>query len=293
MTEGKKITESELILNPDGSIYHLNLRPEHVADIIILVGDPARVGRISQLFDRIEYTGRNREIVTHTGYFNRHRLSVISTGMGADNIDIVMNELDALVNIDLVSRTPKKHHTTLNIYRLGTSGAISRDVPVNAFILSEYGLGLDGILHFYKNSGDILENEMTRIFIEFTKWDDNLPTPYLVACSEKLASKFNNSFIRGITATAPGFYGPQGRRLRLPLANEGLNQKLRDFEYNGKRILNYEMETSALYGLGKLLGHLTLTLCIAIANRERHDFNQDHHQAIQDMIGIVLDTITQ
>ena len=287
----KKILESELILHPDGSIYHLNIKPEHLADTVILVGDPQRVEIISAYFDKIEFKGQNREICTHTGYLNNKRLTVMSTGMGTDNIDIVLNELDALVNIDLNSRTIKPQHISLNIIRLGTSGAIQPDIPLNAFVLSEYGLGLDGLLGFYGSKDNVIDMELSNAFIEYSKFSPDLPKPYIVKASEKLISEIGDKLIHGITATAPGFYGPQGRVLRLSLSDPEMIKKLQDFKYRGNRIVNFEMETSALYGLGKLLGHNTLTVCVAIANREKHDYNKDYKKAIKKLIELLLEKL--
>lgn len=288
----KTIPESELILHPDGKIYHLNIKPEHLAETVILVGDPQRVEVISNYFDKIEFKGANREIHTHTGILNKKRLTVMSTGMGTDNIDIVLNELDALVNIDLKTRTIKEKHTELNIIRLGTSGALQAEIPLNAFILSEYGLGIDGLLNFYANNNEFVEKPMTEAFIKATDWPGDLAKPYIVRSSEKLGKMMGNDFIHGITATAPGFYGPQGRTLRLPLNFPGLNKKIQEFAFGNQKVVNFEMETSALYGLGKLLGHNTLTVCVAIANRYRHEYNQNYKQAINRLIELLLEKIT-
>ena len=287
----KILKESELIINKDGTIYHLNLRPGQVADDVILVGDPGRVGKISKYFDKVELKIQNRELITHTGYIGNKRLSVISTGMGTDNIDIVMNELDALVNIDFENRIVKENLTKLNIVRLGTSGAIQADIPINSYVVSTYGIGLDGMLHYYFCENTI-NKEMTAAFIEHTKWDDSLPVPYFVACSEQLARKIGRGMIKGFTATAPGFYGPQGRVLRVPLQFPYLNDKLMEFRYKNERIVNFEMETSALYGLGNLLGHNMLTVCAVIANRVLNTYSKDHQKTIDKLIQIVLEKIT-
>jgi len=284
-----KIKESELIISPNGAIYHLNLHPENLAENIIVVGDPGRVPEISALFDKIECKILHRELCTHTGYFNNKRISVISTGMGPDNIDIVMNELDALVNVDLVKREPKDKHTTLNIVRLGTSGALQGDLAVDSFMMSEYGLGLDGMLHFYKASKDVCDHEMATAFINHTQWGENLPTPYVVKASQILLNKLGEGFNKGITATAPGFYGPQGRQIRLELAYPQINDKLETFRYNGHRICNLEMETSALYGLGAMLGHETLTVCVLIANRVSKQFSQDYKKPVRELVEKVLE----
>jgi uridine phosphorylase len=293
MVKGKIIPASELILHEDNSVYHLKLRPENLANTVILVGDPQRVEMVSEYFDSVEFRGENREIRTHTGLLNKKRLTVMSTGMGVDNIDIVLNELDALVNIDLETRTIKNEHKSLDIFRVGTSGALQPDVPPNAFILSEYGLGLDGVLRYYKNAEKIIDNELSQAFISHSNWSSDLPKPYAVQSSESLYNLFKDHFISGITATAPGFYAPQGRELRLSLAYPEINNKMQKFSFKNKKIVNFEMETSALYGLSKLLGHNALTMCVAIANRENHKFNQDYKTAIKKLIEILFDVITK
>jgi len=292
MNSGEKIPASELILHEDGSIYHLNIKPGNLADTIILVGDPQRVEMISNYFDDIEFKGANREIVTHTGTLNKKRLTVLSTGMGTDNIDIVLNELDALVNVDLEKKIIKPEHTTLNIIRLGTSGGIQADLPLNSFVLSEYGLGLDGLLSFYKNSDKVIDQDLTNAFIQYANFPQNLPQPYLVESSDKLSGLFVDEVVRGITATAPGFYGPQGRRIRLDGAVPDIIDRLQNFEFNGKRVQNLEMETSALFGLSKMLGHEALTICVAIANRHHHGFSPDYKTAVKRLVELVLEKIT-
>jgi len=291
MTTDEKIPASELILHEDGSVYHLNIKPEQLADTVILVGDPQRVEMISNYFDEVEFKGNNREIVTHTGYLNKKRLTVMSTGMGTDNIDIVLNELDALVNIDLEKKTLKSDHKALKIIRLGTSGGLQPDLPLNAFVLSEYGLGLDGLLNYYKNSEKIVDKNLTSAFIEHANLPGGFPKPYLVESSNNLSGLFGDEFVRGITATAPGFYGPQGRKLRLDVIVPDIIDRLQGFGYQGKRIQNLEMETSALFGLSKLLGHEALTICVAIANRHHRGFNPDYKKAIKKMIELVLEKI--
>ncbi|MBN4072131.1 nucleoside phosphorylase [Flavobacteriales bacterium AH-315-E23] len=286
-----KIPESELVLNPDGSIYHLKLKPEHIANDIIVVGDQSRVNKVSDHFDHIEHKIQNREFVTHTGTFNGKRISAMSTGIGTDNIDIVLNELDAIVNIDLETRTVKEEKTSLNIIRLGTSGAVQEDIPVDSMVLSSYGLGFDGLLNFYA-SADVVEQEMSRAFIEHTGWGESLSTPYIVKASEALVAKIGEGMTQGITATAPGFYGPQGRVLRLPVAHPAQNEKLGSFSYENHRITNYEMETSALYGLGKMLGHNTCTVCAIIANRIVQKYSKDYQTTVSKMIKIVLERLT-
>ncbi len=285
------IRESELIINPDGSIYHLNLKPGILAPNIILVGDPGRVPKISSHFKHVEHRSQNREIVTHTGTYNNKLITVMSTGMGTDNIDIVMNELDALVNIDFSKRRIKEQLTSLNIVRLGTSGAIRPEVPINAFAVSTHGLGLDGMLKFY-DSDRVTEPELSRAFIRQVDWHPDLPYPYFVGCSPELLKRLGDGLHQGVTATAPGFYGPQGRVLRIPLQHPDLMDKMQQFDYNGQRIINFEMETSALYGLGKLLGHNTLTICAVIANRALNTYSEDHHRVIDELIGLVLERLT-
>lgn len=288
-----RIAESELIINPDGSIYHLHLRPEHIADDIIVVGDPQRVEIISNYFDNIEYKIHNREFVTHTGTINGKRITALATGIGTDNIDIVINELDAIVNIDLVNRVPKKEHRSLNIVRLGTSGALQEDIPVDSFVFSQYGLGLDGLLNFYENRDQVIDKELTEAFFEYSAWHQDLAKPYIVGGSKKLEKRIAEGMFKGITATAPGFYGPQGRILRLPLMQKNINSSLENFHFNGHRITNFEMETSALYGLGGMLGHNTATVCAIIANRYTKTFSQNYKQTVVKLIELLLERMTK
>ncbi len=286
------IEESELIINPDGSIYHLHISPEQLADDIIFVGDPQRVETITNYFDSIECKVQNREFITHTGLLNGKRLSVIATGIGTDNIDIVLNELDALVNIDLDQRCIKKDLKSLNIVRLGTSGALQKDIPVDSFVFSSYGLGIDGLLNFYKDRDSVLEKEMTEAFIKHSQWSADLGRPYIVKASRALEDRISKGMYKGITATAPGFYGPQGRWLRLEPANPNLNQILERFEFNSQLITNFEMETSALYGLGKILGHQTATVCAIIANRYTHTYSKDYKKTVVKLIEVLLNHLT-
>ncbi len=286
----KQFKESELIVNPDGSIYHLKLRPGQVADTIILVGDQGRVGAVSNHFDTIEHKVQNREFLTHTGTYKGKPVSVVSTGIGTDNIDIVLNELDALVNIDLSSRRLNPEHRSLNLIRLGTTGALQGDIPVDSFLASAYGLGFDGLLHFYRHEG-ITEDVMADAFVRHTSWGDRLPYPYIVRASEGLMEKLAGGLRPGITATANGFYGPQGRSLRIPLAAPELNETIETFRFQGMPVTNFEMETSALYGLGRLLGHQALTICTVIANRVSKTYSQDYKTAVDQMIRLVLDRV--
>ena len=284
-----RIAESELIINPDGSIYHLHLRPEHIADNIIVVGDPQRVEIISHYFDTIEYKISNREFVTHTGTINGNRITALATGIGTDNIDIVINELDAIVNIDLENRIPKKEHRSLNIVRLGTSGALQADIPVDSFVFSQYGLGLDGLLNFYEDRDKIIDKELTKAFFEYSAWHKDLAKPYIVRGSKELETRISDGMFKGITATAPGFYGPQGRVLRLALMQKNINSILENFHFKGHRITNFEMETSALYGLGGILGHNTATVCAIIANRYTKTFSQNYKQTVVKLIELLLE----
>ena len=287
------IKHSELILNNDGSIFHLHLKPEHISDQIILVGDPVRVDIISSFFSKVDFTIQNREFKTVTGWYNGKKLTVISTGIGTDNIDIVLNELDALANIDLKKREIKKEHISFNIVRIGTSGGLQTNLPVNSFVVSQKSIGFDGMLNFYANREDFSDLSFEKAFKLFTNWDDSLPTPYVVDASQKLFSKFNdNKFIKGATISAPGFYGPQGRVLRLPLAVPELNKQIEEFNFRNLKITNFEMESSAIYGLSKMLGHEALTVCLIIVNRVTHTANENYRNEMKQLIQIVLDRLT-
>ena len=287
------IAETELILNSNGSVYHLQLLPENIAENIIIVGDQGRVETVSNFFDTVDFKIQNREFVTHTGTYNGKRVMVISSGIGTDNIDILINELDAAVNIDLKTRSIKKEHTSLNIVRIGTSGALQQDIPVDNFVVSIYGLGFDGLMNYYLDLPKVNDNEVSEAFIKQTNWHKNLPYPYAVKGSEILINKIGFEMVKGITATAPGFYGPQGRKLRLTPWVEDFNQQLTDFKHNGQRITNFEMETSALYGLGALLGHQTCTVCAIIANRVAKQYSKNYHAAVEQLIRLVLERLTK
>lgn len=289
----KIIAETELILNSNGSVYHLQLLPENIAENIIIVGDQGRVETVSSFFDTIDFKIQNREFVTHTGTYNGKKIMVLSSGIGTDNIDILVNELDAAVNIDLKTRTIKKEHTTLNIVRIGTSGALQKDIPVDSFVVSSHGLGFDGLLNYYLDLPKVNENAISEAFIKQTNWDKNLPYPYAIKGSEKLINQIGFDLTKGITATAPGFYGPQGRKLRLTPWVEDFNQQLTDFKFKENRITNFEMETSALYGLGALLGHQTCTVCAIIANRVAKEYSKNYHAAVEKLIKIVLERLTK
>jgi uridine phosphorylase len=282
---------SELIINPDGSFYHLTLKTGELAGTVLLVGDPGRVETVSALFDRIDFKRQNREIVTHTGWIGDKRITVLSTGMGTDNIDIVLNELDALVNIDFKTRLPKQELTKLNLIRLGTTGSVQAEIPVNSFIVSEYGLGIDTVLNFYSGRNELFDEELSGEFIKQTNWDTALGRPYVVKANAELISFFSDGFVKGFTATAPGFYGPQGRVLRAALMHPDLNDRISSFEYRGLRITNFEMETSALYGLSAILGHHAVTVCLVIANRATGKFNDDYKKTMKELIEQILQII--
>ncbi|PTL99255.1 MAG: phosphorylase [Bacteroidetes bacterium] len=287
------IKESELILNPDGSVYHLNLKPENIADTIIFVGDQDRVAKISKHFDSIEFETQKREFKTHTGTYKGKRLTVLSTGIGPDNIDIVMNELDALVNINLETRKPKANLRSLNIVRVGTSGSLQKDIPVDSFVLSTHGLDLNGMLHFYKIEG-ITNPDIENAFIEHTAWNTNKARPIIFNNSKTLETMFDDSSIhKGLTATAGGFYGPQGRVLRLPLEDDSLNEKMDNFNFKGINITNFEMETAVIYGMSKLLGHHALSLNAIIANRPNGTFSKNPGLTIEKLIQFTLEKLAK
>lgn len=287
------IKESELILNKDGSVFHLHLKPENIADKILLVGDQARVDTIAGFFERIDFSVQNREFKTVTGLYNGKKISVISTGIGTDNIDIVLNELDALVNIDLEKREIKKDKKSLEIIRIGTSGGLQSNLPVNSFVVSLKSIGIDGMLNFYANSEQYCDSLFEKAFIQFTNWKNSLPRPYVVDASNHLVSKFEGpEFIKGVTISAPGFYGPQGRQLRLGLAMPELNEVIEQFSFGDLQITNFEMESSGIYGLSKMLGHRALTICLVIANRVTREANENYQEEMKKLVLKVLDTIT-
>ncbi len=294
---GTRLPESELILNPDGSVYHLALRPEHLGDLILVAGDPGRIAQISKRFDKIEHRSQNREFIAHTGTLHGVRITALATGIGTDNIDIVMGELDALVNIDLEKRTPKEQHRSLTIVRMGTCGALQEDIPVDHFIVSQSGLGMDNVLHYYAHEQTDEELRVLQAILHHTEWPDNLPVPYLAEGNRPLVDQLATGNHMGITATSGGFYGPQGRQLRAIPSVDGLNELLSSFRYptdtagEELRITNFEMETSALYGLGGMLGHKTVTICSVVANRLRKEYSKDHHAAIERMIDQVLERL--
>ncbi|MFD2907775.1 nucleoside phosphorylase [Flavobacterium ardleyense] len=287
------IAASELILNPDGSVYHLNLKPGQIANDIIFVGDQNRVEKITKHFDSIEFSIQKREFKTQTGIYKGKKITVMSTGIGPDNIDIVMNELDALVNVDLATRTIKKELTSLNIVRIGTSGSLQADIPCDSFVMSQYGLGLDNMLRSYLIE-EISEIEMEDAFIAHSNWDMKKGRPYVIAGSRTLEKQLESDKIfKGFTGTAGGFYGPQGRVVRLGIQDPELNNKMDSFNYKGIKMTNLEMETGAIYGLGKLLGHQCLSLNAIIANRTTGTFSEDPYKAVDELIEYTLNKLVE
>lgn len=288
------INSSELMANEDGTVFHLHLLPEEIADDVILVGDPDRVETIAAHFDKIELRKRNREFCTVTGTYNNHRLSVISTGIGPDNIDIVMNELDALVNIDLKAQQVKPVKKSLNIVRIGTSGSVQEDIPVDSFVISEKSIGTDGVLRFYANAESVCDTDFEDAFIRHCNWDKNLARPYLVTASPELTARLHTEGItrKGTTLTAVGFYGPQGRILRLPIAMTGINDRITTFRHNGCQITNYEMESAVITALSGLLGHHATTICLIIANRINGDSSTAYHNNMNKLIQYTLNKLT-
>ena len=285
------IKSSELILNPDGSVYHLNLKPEHIASDIIFVGDPERVSKITKHFETVEFSTQKREFKTETGIYKGKRITVQSTGIGPDNIDIVMNELDALVNIDLNTRELKPNHTALNIVRIGTSGSLQADIPVDSWVMSKYAIGLDNMLRSYLIE-EYSDSELEDAFISHTNWDTRKGRPTVVSCDATLENKiYSEKFHKGFTGTAGGFYGPQGRVVRLNIQDPELNHKMDTFNFNGTRMTNLEMETSAIYGLGKLLGHNCLSLNAIIANRAVGEFSSNPEKTVNELIAYTLDKL--
>ena len=290
----EQLKKSELVLNSNGSVYHINLKPGDAATTIILVGDPGRAKIISGFFDEITYQGHNREIHTYTGYYKDTLLTVMSTGMGTDNVEIVVNELDALFNIDFETKKPKEEKTSLNLVRIGTSGALQADIPViESYLVSEMALGLDGLLWFYKDGEHVANKKLTDEFIQYMNWDASLPKPYGIEGSAYLLEKLGHGMLKGITLTAPGFYAPQGRELRLKVKDKTIIERASRFIFEGHRVTNFEMETSALYSLSAMLGHEAMTVCDIIANRITDDFNPNYKQSMLNLIGIMLDRLTE
>lgn len=285
------IPPSELIITPKGSIYHLDLLPNQIAKNIIVVGDQYRVEKISKHFDKVDHKVSKREFVTHTGWYKGKHISALSTGIGCDNIDIVLNELDALVNIDFETRLPKETHTKLNIVRLGTSGALQENIPVDAFVISTFGLGFDGLAGFYECEYEPIEIKLKEAFLSQINWPEDGNPPYFAKASDTLFNQLKEGMHQGITATANGFYGPQGRSLRLAAKVPDLNEQLNQFKMEEHIITNFEMETSALYSLSALLGHEAVTVCAIIANRFAKTYSEDYNIPVEKLIKTVLDRL--
>jgi uridine phosphorylase len=279
-----RIAESELIINSRGAVYHLDLRPEEIAGTIVTVGDPDRVKEISKYFDSVEVKAQHREFITHTGYIGKKRLTILSSGIGPDNIDIVINELDALANINFETREIKSKLTALNIIRVGTSGSLQADIPVDSFVASTHGLGVDNLLNFYRLEQNEQEKQLLQSFVTHTQMHGQMSHPYISGAAASLIKHFVTDFHQGITVTCPGFYGPQGRILRLGIRNPDLINRLTDFRFGQHRITNFEMETSAIYGLGKLLGHNCLAVNAIVANRIKKEFSKDGKAAVENLI---------
>lgn len=286
--------ESELIINSNGSAFHLHLKPEQLADKVILVGDPGRVKTVAKFFDKIECEVSNREFHTITGTYQGKRISVQSTGIGCDNIDIVINELDALANIDFQTRRENANHRQLSIVRIGTCGGLQPYTPIGTFICSEISIGFDGLLNFYHGRDEVCDLHMEEAFKKHMNWHQRLGAPYVIHNDANLLEKIyqpEHGMVKGVTIACGGFYGPQGRELRIPLADPQQNSKIESFEYQGRKITNFEMESSAVAGLSKLLGHQALTVCMVIANRRAKEANTGYKNQIEDLIKLVLDKI--
>ena len=279
-----RIAESELIINDRGAVYHIDLRPDELGDTVVTVGDPDRVREVSKYFDKIEVKRQHREFISHTGYIGKKRITVLSSSIGPDNIDIVINELDALVNIDFETREVKKQLKSLNIIRIGTSGSLQADIPVDSFVASTHGLGIDNLLNFYRYEQNDEEQQLIHSFVTHTQIHGQIGHPYITSGAASLIKHFVKDFYHGITVTCPGFYGPQGRILRLGIRNPELINRLTDFRFGQHRITNFEMETSAIYGLGKLLGHNCLAVNAIVANRIKKEFSKDGKAAVENLI---------
>lgn len=288
-----RIPESELIINSDGSVFHIHIRPDQLADKVILVGDPGRVEMFRPLLEKVECEGASREFVWITGRYNSERVTVLSTGIGTDNIDIVMTELDALANVDFTTREVKPEHRTLDILRIGTCGAIQPEIPLGAFIFSHISVGCDGLLNWYDNRDQIALLDFEEAFKKHVHWDKHLPDPYFVRASDKLIDKFADCTVKGMTISASGFYGPQGRVVRQGLAMPNMLEDFETFEFDGYKITNFEMEGSALAGMSAKLGHNAGTVCCAIAHRYLKDANTDYKPRVKELVVLALDRLTR
>lgn len=292
--EDRYFAPSELIINEDGSVFHLHLKPEQLADKIILVGDPGRVDMIASYFDTIECSVNNREFRTVTGCYKGKRISVQATGIGCDNIDIVMNEIDALANIDFITRKLKPQFRKLDIVRIGTCGGLQPYTPLGTYLCSVKSIGFDGLLNYYGGSAEVCDMDFERAFCEYMQWSERKPAPYVTDADAELLERIMNgddSMVPGVTIACGGFYGPQGRVLRIPLSDPDQNRKIENFEYNGYKITNFEMESSAVAGMAKLLGHRAMTVCLVIANRYAKEMNTDYHSLMEQLVIKVLDRI--
>ena len=286
-----RIAESELIINDDGSVFHLHLKPEELADTVILVGDPGRVDMVSEYFENREFRHQSREFVSVTGTYKGKRMTVLSTGIGTDNIDIVMNELDALANIDFSTREVKQQKRSLNILRIGTSGAIQKDIPLGSFVFSHISVGCDGLMNWYADRDSIAFTGIEEAFKQHTNWNRHLPDPYFVRAGQKMIDLFKDCTIKGMTIAASGFYGPQGRVLRMPLAMPDMLETFESFNYEGERVTNFEMEGSAVAGIASHLGHNAGTVCCIIANRHIGTSNPDYKPQVRKLVELALDRL--
>ena len=288
-----KIPASELIINADGSVFHIHLKPEELADTVIMVGDPGRVDMIAEYLTDIEFRHAAREFVSVTGRYNGRRITVLSHGIGPDNIDIVMTELDALANIDFTTREVKQEHRTLKILRIGTSGALHADIPLGSYVLSHISVGFDGVMNWYGNREKITDPAVEEAFKRHMHWDPTLPSPYFVKASDEIIRRFADCTVKGVTISAPGFYGPQGRVVRIPLAMPDMLENIESFRFGEYRITNFEMESAPLAGLARHLGHEACTVCCAIANRYLQSSNPDYKPQIRGLVELALDRMTR
>lgn len=288
-----RIPESELIINDDGSAFHIHLKPEELADLVILVGDPGRVDMIAEFLTDIEFRHANREFVSTTGKYNGKRITILSTGIGTDNCDIVMTELDALANVSFKTREAKKKHRTLTILRIGTTGAVQPDIPIGSPIFSLISVGCDGLLNWYADRDSISELDMEKAFKKHVGWDKNLPSPYFVKASDKLAERFKDCSVMGVTISAPGFYGPQGRVVRLGLAMPDMIEKFESFKYKGYKITNFEMEGSALAGMAAMLGHHAGTVCCAVAHRYHKGALTNYKEKVAELVDLAIERLAK
>lgn len=289
----RKIASSELIINEDGSVFHLHIKPEQLADTVVLVGDPSRVDMVASYFDAVECDIQSREFHTITGTYKGKRITCVSHGIGTDNIDIVATELDALANIDFATRQEKTTHRQLTLVRIGTSGGLQQECPIGTYVVARRSIGFDGLLNFYQTPDGVLDLDFEEAFCDFVGWNPRLPRPYSVLADNELVERLGFDMFKGITISAPGFYGPQGRYVRLKPIDENLNRKIETFRYNGEIIANFEMESSALAGLAKLLGHKAVTICLIIAGRVSKEMNTEYKGSMEGLVKTVLDRLVK